>query len=80
MKVSVGGKKFSAIFVDNNPDAVLREKKLKLIVAVVMRIGLRRFIAGNTYRPARQGITAIAGGVRPAGFFAMIGITQSMVS
>ena len=42
MKVSVGGKKVSAGFVGNNTDAVLREKYLKYIVAVAMRIAIRR--------------------------------------
>ena len=80
MKVSVDGKKFSASYMDNNPDAVLREKNSKLIMAVGMRIATRRRISENTYRPTRQGITAIAGDWRPVSYFAMIGKTQSVVS
>jgi hypothetical protein len=37
MKVSVSGKRFSADAVGNNPDAVLREKYLRFIAAVVTR-------------------------------------------
>jgi hypothetical protein len=53
MKVSVGGKKLSVVFVDNNPDAVLREKYLKYIAAVAMRITTRRHDRRKYVSPRR---------------------------